>query len=229
MPADHLASADVAPVSRALAWPALWRVRSRALTWSRFEGTITGVGTASGLRAVIGWWDVSPWGPFADVMVELADGHRLLLAPDQTVAAFVTATYTFDEVVQTPVTVLDTDAGWRVEAGPLRLDLTIGARTLLGRLLGLMPEPVATAPWFASLVDPVARVLLRGVRTKGSGGAGRQEWYAATDVHRVDAVTGTWRGEPVGALRAVEPAVRFGFSSTPRSPAMTSVVTTVRH
>ena len=63
----------------------------------RFDGWIAGLGTAAGLRVVIGHWPTSPLGAFTDVMVERPDGHRILLAPDEGVAEFVGATYTFDE------------------------------------------------------------------------------------------------------------------------------------
>src|SRR4051794_37547125 len=46
-----------------------------------FDGWIAGVGTREGTRAVLGRWSSSPWGAFADVMVERPDGHRILLAP----------------------------------------------------------------------------------------------------------------------------------------------------
>lgn len=198
-------------------------------TRSRFAGAIAGAGTTSGTRLVVGRWTATPWGPFADVMVEQADGHRLLLAPDDRVAGFVQSTYTFDQVVLSPVLVEDTAAGWHVETDQLDVHLSVGRRTALGRLLRLVPRPVATAPWWAAVTDPVARVVLRGVRTRGSAGSGRREWYAATDVHQVTALTGTWCGESLGALRPVDPPVRFGFSSTPRTPAVTAVVTTVEH
>lgn len=196
---------------------------------SRFEGAIAGFGTSSGSRFVVGRWSTTPWGPFADVMVEQADGHRMLLAPDERVAGFVQATYSFDEVVRAPVLVEDTADGWHVESDPLDVRLVLGRRTALGRLLRLVPRPVATAPWWAGAVDPIARVTLRGVRTRGSARTGRREWYAATDVHAIPAVSGTWCGQPVGALRPVDPPVRFGFSSTPASPVVTNVVTTIEH
>lgn len=91
------------------------------------------------------------------------------------------------------------------------------------------PKQVVTAPWFAAAADPVARVALRGVRTRGSAGSGRREWYGATDIRRIATVDGTWCGQPLGELRPVDPAVRFGFSSTPRTPVVTSLVTTVEH
>ena len=202
---------------------------SRGPQRSRFTGAIAGFGTSSGIRVVVGRWMQTPWGAFSDVMVQRADGHRLLLAPDATVAEFVQSTYSFDEVVQTPVLVEDTADGWHVETDQLDARLRVGARSPLGLLLRSIPERVATAPWWAGLVDPMARVALRGVRTRGSAGSGRREWYAATDVHRITAVSGTWCGEPLGDLRPVDPPVSFGFSSTPRTPAVTSVVTTVEH
>ena len=69
----------------------------------RFDGQIAGVGTTSGLRAVVGSWAAGPWGAFADVMVERPDGERLLLAPSPQVADLVASTYRFDRVVLTPV------------------------------------------------------------------------------------------------------------------------------
>ncbi|HEX8970462.1 hypothetical protein [Oryzihumus sp.] len=199
---------------------------ARTTRW-RFAGQIAGLGTSGGTRVVIGRWLQSPLGSFADVMVERPDGHRVLLAPTQQVADFVAATYTFDEVRLTPVTVVATADRWRLEAGPLTLTLGLGRRTTLGWLLHGIPSPVATAPWFAGAVDPVARVVLRGVRTRGTAGQGRREWYGATDVRALRTAAGAWEGEDLGVLRPVDPPVRFGFGSTPARPSVTSVVTTV--
>ena len=63
-----------------------------------FTGHIAGLGTSSGVRLVVGVWDTSPFGAFADVMVEDASGHRTLLAPRQSVADAVASVYSFDEV-----------------------------------------------------------------------------------------------------------------------------------
>jgi len=56
---------------------------------------------------------------------------------------------------------------------------------------------------------------------------GRREYYGATDAHRVTAATGSFDGRGLGALAPVDPPCRFGFSSTPRTPSVTTVVTTV--
>lgn len=193
----------------------------------RFTGRIAGVGSSSGVRLVIGRWDASPWGSFADVMIEDAAGHRVLLAPSERVRDFVAATYTFDEHVVEPVEVEDTTDGWQVSTPSLSLRLVVGGRTPLGALLGLVPDRVATSPAWCSAVDPVARFVLRGVRTRGTAGNERREWYGATSVVAVTSIAGRWRGVDLGSLAPVDPPCRFGFSSTPRRPSVTQVVTTI--
>lgn len=197
------------------------------MTRSRFAGAIAGVGTTSGVRVVVGRWRTSPYGGFADAMVETAAGRRVLLAPTSEVADFVASTYAFDEVRVEPFAVLVGDDTWTVRSDSLELTLTVGAPTALGRLVGLVPRRVAEAPWWCTVTDPVARVVLRGVRTRGSAGGGRREYYGATGVRRLTAAAGSFDGVDLGALAPVDPPPRFGFSSTPRRPSVTDVVTTV--
>lgn len=192
----------------------------------RFTGRILGAGTTSGLRLVVGRWDDSPWGPFADVMVATAQGRRLLLAPDEHVAAYVAATYAFDEVVVTPVEAVG-EGRWSVTAGPLEVAIDTGGRTALGRLLRLVPGPLARSRAGATLADPVARVVMRGVRTRGSAGSGRTEHYGASDQHAVTGLRGAWEGHDLGSLAPVDPPPDFGFSSTPPTPSVVRVRTTV--
>src|SRR6478735_9977406 len=124
---------------------AMNRVDARRL---RFDGHIAGVGTGEGTRVVVGRGRDSPWGPFADVMVEQRDGMRILLAPDAPVAEEVAATYVFDAVHVVPVVVaLDRERRtWHVQAGPLDLTIWIGARTAVGEALRLVPAPLAGLP-----------------------------------------------------------------------------------
>jgi hypothetical protein len=179
------------------------------------------------VRVVVGWWSESPWGEFADAMVERADGHRLLLAPTEEVADLVSTTYTFDEVRVEPFVTRGGSRSWVVRSPSLELDLAVGVRSWLGRLLRLVPEPLATSPVFATAVDPVARLVLDGVRTRGTARPGRREYYGATDVRAVTALSGRLDGIPLGDLAPVDPPCRFGFSSTPRRPSVTDVVTTI--
>lgn len=192
-----------------------------------FNGAIAGIGTTSGTRLVIGMWPSSPLGPIADVMVEQPDGHRILLAPSVEVADFIAATYHFDEIRIVPVSYRRSGAQWTVTAGPLALELTTGGRGALGRLLRVVPRHLATARWWGSLLDPIARVVMPGVRTRGTAGGGRREWYAALDLHKIVAGTAGWDGRDLGGLTDVLPPVRFGFGSTPSVPSLVRVRTTI--
>ncbi|HYN28352.1 MAG TPA: hypothetical protein VES95_00570 [Dermatophilaceae bacterium] len=193
----------------------------------RFFGRIAGIGSTSGTRVVVGRWERTPMGAFADAMVETAAGHRVLLAPTEEVADFIAATYSFDETRVEPFEASVTGATWEVRSPSLELTLVTGSRTALGHLLRVVPPPLARDPRWATLVDPVARVALRGVRTRGAARDGRREFYGASDVHRVTRAQGSFDGIPLGELAPVDPPCRFGFSSTPRTPSVTDVVTTV--
>ncbi|WP_030665028.1 hypothetical protein [Streptomyces cellulosae] len=193
----------------------------------RFDGWIAGVGTSSGTRVVLGHWPRSPFGPFSDVMLERADGERLLLAPTRRTAEFVSGTYTFDAVRVVPIGVSVADDTWTVTAGPLHLRFTTGRRGLLGRFLCAVPGALAGRPAWSTLTDWPARVLLPGVRTRGTAGGGHREWYGARDLLPIRAVSGAFEGADLGVLAPVEPPVRFGFGSVPRRPALTRVTTTV--
>ena len=194
----------------------------------RFEGRIAGLGSTSGVRVVIGRWDTTPMGSFADVMVEDQSGHRVLLAPNDDVAELLQQTYRFDEVVLGPVAVADTEAGWRVTGPGLEAWLDVGSRTPIGWLLSRLPRRLATAPRWLTVINPAAQIILKGVKTRGSAGQGRTEFYGAYDVRAVVAAGGRWRETELGTLTRVDPPVRFGFGSTPAVPAVTSLITTIR-
>ena len=194
----------------------------------RFDGFIAGLGTAAGLRVVVGHCPTSPFGAFTDVMVERPDGHRMLLAPTEQVAGFVAGTYTFDEVCRVAVETVVARDRWTVRAGPLELMFRVGRRPPLGALLRAVPRPLATDRRWISAIDVVARRVLPGVRTRGSAGQGRREYYAALDLHRITGAQVAWDGADQGGLTPVDPPVRFGFGSTPRAPSLVRVVTLVR-
>ncbi|WP_433802492.1 hypothetical protein [Actinomycetospora sp. CA-084318] len=193
----------------------------------RFDGWIGGLGTASGLRYVIGHWPSSPLGTFTDVMVERPDGHRLLLAPSTAVEEFVGATYTFDEVRHVPVDLRSVGPEFFLTAGPLTSRFVLGGRSPLGVLLRAVPWRLATAPPWIATIDAIARRVLPGVRTVGSAGGGRTEYYGARDLRRIEAATTTFDGVDQGALRPVSPPVRFGFGSTPTAPSWVRITTLI--
>ncbi|MFI5806765.1 hypothetical protein [Streptomyces sp. NPDC051561] len=193
----------------------------------RFDGWIAGMGASCGTRIVVGHWPRSPFGAFSDVMLERPDGERVLLAPTQETAEFIRDTYTFDTVHVVPVHVTADGDNWAVSAGPLDLRFTVGRRGPLGLLLRAVPGPLARRPAWSTVIDWPARLFLKGVRTRGSAGGGRREWYGARDLHPVVTLTATYGNDTLGRCAPVEPPVRFGFGSVPRKPALTRVTTTV--
>jgi hypothetical protein len=192
-----------------------------------FDGHIAGIGTASGLRAVVGMWQESPFGAFSDVMVQRPSGHRLLLAPSPEVAEFIAATYSFDEVQVVDVRASLTEGTLAVDAGPLAIRAVIGARTYLGSALRAVPRRLAVHPRWLSAVSPMAALAAPGARTYGTAGSGRAEYYGVTDLHHVASAVVSWEGADAGALASISPAVTFGFSSVPPRPSVARVRTTV--
>ena len=193
----------------------------------RFDGEICGFGTTSGVRIVIGRWRRSPFGSFGDAMVEHPGGHRTLIAPSHDVAQLVGGVYAFDDTVVVDVLTERSPGRLRFTGGPLAADVSIGARAALGWALRSVPRPLATSQTWARVIDPIARVTMRGVRTIGRTAGGR-ETYGATDRHHVTAVEATWDGSDLGELADVDPPVRFGFSSVPTRPSIVVVTTSIR-
>ncbi|AZZ47818.1 hypothetical protein [Rathayibacter rathayi] len=193
----------------------------------RFGGRIAGFGTASGTRIVLGLWAETPFGAFADAMIETRDGHRLLIAPTREVADFIGSTYSFDEVRVAPVSWRRIAGGLTVSAGPLAVSLRLGGLTPLGRLLRIVPRPVAEHPAWLCAISPVAALLAPGVRKAGSAGNGRREFYGVRAIRRVEGVHAVLAEEDLGPLRPLSPPVRFGFSSAPAAPAIVDVTTTI--
>jgi hypothetical protein len=192
-----------------------------------FDGWIAGIGTTSGVRLVLGHWPSSPFGPVSDVMIEHPDGHRRLLAPTAELGRFIAETYSFHDVTVVPVDVTRAGPQWSVTAGPLTLSFTTGARRALGVLLRSVPRPLSQRlPWVRAISTPAR--LLQGVRTYGTAGNNRREWYAAHDLHPVRDAAATLDGDDLGPLTAIDPPVRFGFTSTPRTPSLTRVTTTIQ-
>ncbi len=192
-----------------------------------FTGHIAGVGTTSGTRLVLGMWDDSPLGSFADAMIELPDGHRILVAPRRDVADFVAATYSFDEVVVAPVRVTQGDR-WLVTSHDLSVTFAPGRQMWMSPLLRAVPPAVRRTPGWARFCNPIASRVMPGVQTYGTAGSGRDEWYAARHVRSIVTASARWRGQDLGDLAPLTPPVRFGFASAPARPSLTALTSYVR-
>ena len=199
----------------------------RAAETQTFEGRIAGLGTSSGTRIVLGLWRRTPLGPFADAMIERADGQRILIAPAREAAELIAGLYGFDRVLVEPMRARGEGRTLLVRSPALQLDVEVGRVSPLGVLLRSVPRPVARSWRFAAAVHPLARLLVPGAGTAGSAG-GAREYYGVTDARGITAASGAFEGEDLGALTRLDPPVRFGFAQTPAAPTLVDVVTTVR-
>ncbi|RDH74136.1 hypothetical protein DVS77_33475 [Mycolicibacterium moriokaense] len=192
-----------------------------------FTGHIAGIGTASGLRIVVGTWDRSPFGAFTDVMLQTEDDERVLLAPDAAVAEFVSSTYEFDRLDVGEVTATLDARLLTVASEGFEARIAIGGPAPVDRLLRLVPRRLAASPRWLRAIDPVAARVIPGVHTYGTAGNDRVEYYGVQRSRRITAVDGQYRGVPLGGLAPLRPPVSFGFSSAPPSPQIVSVTTTI--
>ncbi|MEA2870018.1 MAG: hypothetical protein QOE39_4733 [Bradyrhizobium sp.] len=176
---------------------------------------------------VAGSWLSSPFGQFADVMVEAADGERVLLAPSTEVAEFVSSTYSFDRTEIGRVVSTHSSNGFTVSGPGLSVTGSLGGPAPFDWLLRLVPPRIATAPSWLRVIDPVASRLVPGVRTAGSAGNGRREYYGVRRARHVTTIEAVFRGADLGGLAPLDPPVRFGFSSAPSTPQLVSVTTTI--
>jgi hypothetical protein len=176
---------------------------------------------------VIGTWRQSPLGAFADVMVEDADGVRTLLAPNDAVAEFVSETYTFDHIELGPVDSAVTANGFTLSAPGLTVSATLGGPAPFDWLLRLVPAPLAAQPVWLRAINPIASRLVPGVQTAGTAGRDRREYYGVRRTRLIASANGVFRGDDLGDLTALDPPVRFGFSSAPPTPQLVSVTTTI--
>lgn len=197
------------------------------MTRVAFTGHIAGFGSGAGVRFVVGVWQDSPFGSFADVMVQTADDARLLLAPSAEVAEFISATYSFDDIQIVPVTARLQPDQLSVTAADLELSVGLGGPAPVDRLLRWVPGFLATAPWWLRVIDPIASRVVPGVHTAGSAGNGRREFYGVRRSRRITGLSGQFRGTSLGGLAALSPPVAFGFSSAPPAPQLVSVTTTI--
>jgi hypothetical protein len=197
------------------------------MTRVAFTGHIGGFGSRAGVRMVVGIWQDSPFGSFSDVMVQTPDNMRTLLAPTQQVAEFISATYSFDDIVVGPVDARLAGDRLTVTAAQLDVAATVGGPAPLDYLLRLVPGFLATQPRWLQAINPVAARLVPGVHTAGTAGNGRREFYGVRRTRRIVAVSGRYQNTPLGGLADLSPPVGFGFSSAPATPQLVAVTTTI--
>ena len=186
------------------------------MTIHSLAGVIGSAGFESGDRLMVGHWWHSPIGAFTDVMWVEPDGLRVLYAPDERVARFVTSLYRFERTDVVP---------FRTEGDAKHLAVEFGDRSVTMRSGWGIPIPFGRPRWFTRWVEgPIARVALR-VHTYGVTTTGVREWYQAEVYRPMRHAEASARGTSLGAHGRVEPPIGIGFSEPPRWASVVNVRT----
>lgn len=191
--------------------------RAESARWV-VEGYISSAGFGRGDRIVVGHWPVSPIGPFGDVMWATPDDERILLAPSDEAAAFITAIYEFDSVRVGPLEVSSDGRTTVVSAAQLRLHLEGGR---------LRPVPIRRPLALTRFIEgPIAKLLM-GVDAYGTSTTGAREWYQTRGWRWVTRAAGSVAGEDLGPPGPFAAPIGVGFSEPPRRPSIVAVRVTI--
>lgn len=199
-----------------------------------FEGAITGAAFSSGDAVVVGTWARSPLGSFVDVMWRRRDGTRVLLAPDERVAVYVSGLYVFDEISVLPIR-----GGIRADqvsvwAGTMALHARLAASDWRSWLFALRPRPLRRLPVWIRAEDVLARPFVgrllgggAGVRAAGLAPGGQQEYYGVDDWRRLATATLCIDGADAGDLTTLPADFGVGLSAFPTIPSSVRVGTLI--
>jgi uncharacterized membrane protein len=181
-----------------------------------FKGRITSSGFESGDRIVVGAWNESPFGEFADIMWAKKDGSRILIAPTKEVADYVDAMYSFDEILIQDIEVIQLERSLSVACDSMKLDFEWNRG---------WPIPFKRSLFFIATVELLFARIFFGTQTHGVTKNQRKEWYAIDRVSKLTKASATIGGTNVGDLRPLSEPCKFGFSEAPKKPSSCEVRT----
>ena len=181
-----------------------------------FKGRITSSGFESGDRIVVGAWKESPFGEFTDIMWAKPDGTRVLIAPNQEIVDYVTAMYSFDEVLLEDIVTTGEDRNQKVKSNTMELDFSWNRG---------LPIPFKRSLLFISTVELFFAKLFFGTRTYGVTKNNRKEWYAIDRVSKIKNATAQISGKDAGKFTHMNEPCKFGFSEAPKKPSSCEVRT----
>ena len=181
-----------------------------------FQGRITSSGFQTGDRIVVGAWNSSPFGTFTDIMWAKPDGTRVLIAPTQEIADYVTAMYSFDEVILEDIVSREEGRSLSIKCKSMDLQFSWKKGFAI---------PFKRSLLFISTVELFFARLIFSTRTYGLTRNNRKEWYAIDRVSNLSEATATILGEDAGVMTPMHPPCKFGFSEAPKKPASCEVRT----
>ena len=181
-----------------------------------FKGRITSSAFESGDRIVVGAWNESIFGKFTDIMWAKKDGTRVLIAPTQEIADYVTAMYSFDKVIIEALSTSLSERSISVECDTMSLEFSWNRGFAI---------PFKRSLLFIQTVELFFAKLIFSTRTYGITKDNRQEWYAIDRVSHITNAKAIIDGENVGEFTPMKEPCKFGFSEAPRKPSSCEVRT----
>jgi uncharacterized membrane protein len=181
-----------------------------------FQGRITSSGFQTGDRIVVGAWKSSPFGDFTDIMWAKPDGTRILIAPNQEIADYVTDMYSFDDVLLEEIDAEEEGRNLKVKCKTMRLEFSWKKGFAI---------PFKRSLLFIATVELFFAKLIFSTRTYGLTRNNRQEWYAIDRVSNLSHASANIDGEDKGKMTPMNQPCKFGFSEAPKKPASCEVRT----
>lgn len=181
-----------------------------------FKGRITSSGFSTGDRIVVGAWNESPFGEFTDIMWAKPDGRRVLIAPNQEVADYVDAMYSFDKIEIQDITIKHGENNLSVDCNSMKLEFEWNRGFRI---------PFKRSLFFIATVELFFAKLFFGTRTHGVTKNHRKEWYAIDRVSKITNANATISGQNLGRMSSMDEPCKFGFSEAPKKPSSCEVRT----
>lgn len=181
-----------------------------------FKGRITSSAFESGDRIVVGTWKESIFGEFTDIMWAKKDGTRVLIAPTQEIADYVTAMYSFDQIIIEEVSTSQSECELSVNCNTMNLKF---------RWNRGFPIPFKRSLLFIGTIELFFARLIFSTRTYGLTNNNRQEWYAIDRVSHITNAAAEIGGKNAGEFGPMKEPCKFGFSEAPKKPSSCTVRT----
>jgi hypothetical protein len=175
-----------------------------------FEGRITSCGFSSGDRIVIGTWINTPFGSFSDIMWAKPDGTKVLIAPNQKIANYISSLYDFDIIKIEELDIESDENMMKIETK----DLNCHFEWSRGVSFLIKKRPL----WFVASIEYFFGWLIFGTKTYGKTKNGKKEWYAVDRLSRLTLADVEFNGKNLGEQTKFHPKANFGFSDPPKMP-----------
>lgn len=144
------------------------------------------------------------------------DGTRVLIAPNQEIADYVTAMYSFDEVLLEEVLTSLDERSIKVNCKTMDLEFSWNRG---------FPIPFKRSLLFIQTIELFFAKLIFSTRTYGITKDNRKEWYAIDRVSHVKTATAHINGKNAGKFKPMKEPCKFGFSEAPEKPSSCMVRT----